>query len=250
MRKRWFVVLSVLMLALGVVLAGCSAAGMGGAGRSQVNAETPGAAPSAAPTGSDATAAITASPGSGTPLPSPMAASPSQEPPAPATATPQPSSTSAGAPTEQPAPSPEPTEPVTTSPTGPVTSTATASASATDQPVVTMTPQAGNADLVATGVKIYKEQYCGICHQLGAAGTGGLFGPTHDGIGSTAEQRINEASYSGAATTAGEYIRESIVEPKVFIVPGYSITSHPMPAYDFLSEEQILALVEMLLAQQ
>jgi len=61
-----------------------------------------------------------------------------------------------------------------------------------------------------------------------------------------AERRVSEPGYSGVASTAEEYIRESIVDPKAFIVPGDGITSHPMPAYDFLDEEQILALVQML----
>ncbi len=69
-------------------------------------------------------------------------------------------------------------------------------------------------------------------------------------MGSAALSRVSEQGYSGAATNAKEYIRESIVDPKAFIVPGYGITSHPMPAYDFLAEDQILALVQMLLAQE
>ncbi len=105
-------------------------------------------------------------------------------------------------------------------------------------------------DLATIGLQVYKDQFCGICHQLGAAGTGGSFGPTHEGLGSTALSRVSEQGYGGAATNAKEYIRESIVDPKAFIVPGYGITSHPMPAYDFLSEDQILALVQMLLAQE
>jgi nitric oxide reductase subunit C len=114
----------------------------------------------------------------------------------------------------------------------------------------TATPAAATEELIDMGLQVYREQYCGVCHQLGTAGTQGLFGPTHDGIGTTAEGRISEQGYSGVATNAEEYIRESIVDPKAFIVPGYGITSHPMPAYDFLSEDQILALVEMLLAQK
>jgi mono/diheme cytochrome c family protein len=150
---------------------------------------------------------------------------------------------------EQP-PSPAPADPTVrvAAPTATATQTLTATATAIE-PSPTAQPVA-DEKLVATGLQVYKEQYCGLCHQLGAAGTAGLFGPTHDGLGLTAAARINEQGYGGMATTAEEYIRESIVDPKRFIVPGYGITSHPMPAYDFLSEEQIMALVQMLLAQQ
>ena len=115
--------------------------------------------------------------------------------------------------------------------------------------MVPTSPAADEAPITA-GIQVYKDQYCGICHELGAAGTKGVFGPIHDGMGSTAESRLSQQEYGGTATTAAEYIRESIVEPKAFVVPGYSITSHPMPAYDFLSEDDLLALVEMLLAQK
>jgi len=147
-------------------------------------------------------------------------------------------------PTGQPSPS------LTSSPSATATTTvlATATATATSSPAPT--PVSAAEKLVATGVQVYKDQYCGICHQLGAARTGGLFGPPHDGIGTTAEGRVSEPGYSGVATAAEEYIRESIVDPKAFIVPGYVITSHPMPAYGFLDEEQILALVQVLLAQE
>jgi mono/diheme cytochrome c family protein len=97
---------------------------------------------------------------------------------------------------------------------------------------------------------VYKEQYCGICHQLSSAGTGGLFGPTHDGMGLIAEQRVHDATYSGSATTAEEYIRESIVSPQVYVVPGYEGTSHRMPAYRYLSDREIMAMVQMLLQQR
>jgi len=156
------------------------------------------------------------------------------------TSTPAPTATSTTQPTSRPAPSPTPTQTATTG----AALTVTAMSSATDTAVVAA------EDLAAIGLQVYKDQFCGICHQLGAAGTGGSFGPTHDGLGSKAASRVTDQGYSGVATNAEEYIRESIVNPKAFIVPGYSITSHPMPSYDFLSEDQIRALVQMLLAQE
>jgi len=110
-----------------------------------------------------------------------------------------------------------------------------------------------NADLeevVSYGLEVYRQQYCGVCHQLSAAATAGMFGPTHDGMGTIALQRIQAPGYAGAATTAEEYIRESIVSPDAYLVPGYEVTSHHMPAYAHLEEGDIDALVQMLLYQR
>jgi mono/diheme cytochrome c family protein len=104
--------------------------------------------------------------------------------------------------------------------------------------------------LVQRGLEVYRAQYCGICHALGAAGTTGRFGPEHDGMGTIAEERITAANYSGGATNAEEYLYESLVKPEVFIVDGYASSSHRMPPYTHLSEEDLLALTAFLLAQQ
>ena len=103
--------------------------------------------------------------------------------------------------------------------------------------------------LVEAGLAVYHEQYCGVCHTLTAAGTTGDFGPPHDGMGATAAERIASPTYTGAATTPAEYIRESIVTPEVYLVPEFSMTSHHMPVYADLPAADIDALVAFLLAQ-
>jgi mono/diheme cytochrome c family protein len=103
--------------------------------------------------------------------------------------------------------------------------------------------------VIEQGIAIYREQYCGICHQLTVAGTGGIFGPSHDNMGAVAQERILTPDYRGAATTAADYIRESIVAPRAYIVPEYQFGHHAMPDYAHLAEEQIDALVSLLLAQ-
>lgn len=104
--------------------------------------------------------------------------------------------------------------------------------------------------LAEQGAAVYRAQYCGICHALSVAGTRGAFGPPHDGIGATAAQRVAEPSYSGAATTAAGYLYESLVKPDAYFVEGYISSSHRMPPYTHLSEEELQALVAFLLAQQ
>lgn len=103
--------------------------------------------------------------------------------------------------------------------------------------------------LVQRGLQVYQQWYCGVCHQLDAAGTGGQFGPTHDHMGMTAGRRIHVTEYTGTAKTAAEYIRESIVNPGVFLVPGYENSPYHMPAFTNLNEADLDALVEMLLQQ-
>ena len=106
------------------------------------------------------------------------------------------------------------------------------------------------AEQVAAGLEVYRQQYCGVCHALGTAGTAGRFGPTHNGMGATAEGRISDAAFTGQAASAEEYLLESLVDPSIYIVPGYERTRFTMPAYTHLSEEDLNALVQMLLQER
>jgi hypothetical protein len=103
-----------------------------------------------------------------------------------------------------------------------------------------------DAALIERGVEVYRENYCGTCHLLSSAGTRGTFGPAHDDAGTQAAAHVALDSYSGTATSAAEYIRESLLHPGVFYTPGYEATNHHMPAFTHLSEADIEALVYML----
>ncbi|MCB0063434.1 MAG: hypothetical protein KDE19_15035, partial [Caldilineaceae bacterium] len=88
----------------------------------------------------------------------------------------------------------------------PVTSTVAISTTmpltlATDTSAVTTEV---SAELVDAGKEVYLKQYCGICHQLDALETRGTFGPSHNGIGQRAAERIHDPSYHGHAQTAAE----------------------------------------------
>jgi len=104
-------------------------------------------------------------------------------------------------------------------------------------------------ELLAYGRELYRKQYCGLCHQSTAAGTGGIFGPSHDGLGTLAAQRIADPNYQGSATTAEAYLYESLIDPQRYTVPGYELTPHRMPIYTFLSAQELDALVHFLLYQ-
>lgn len=117
--------------------------------------------------------------------------------------------------------------------------------SPTAQPTPTV-----DATRLATGKAVYLANYCGVCHTLQAAGTAGVFGPSHEHMGSTAAQRIADPSYKGAARTAAEFIRESIVTPSAYFAPGVVNGRHPMPSYAHLSQADLDALVYFLLQQR
>jgi hypothetical protein len=69
-------------------------------------------------------------------------------------------------------------------------------------------------------------------------------------MGLTAEQRIQNPNYTGTATTAAEYIRESLLDPQVYLAEGYEQSRHHMPAFTHLSEAEVNALVALLLQQR
>lgn len=103
--------------------------------------------------------------------------------------------------------------------------------------------------LIDRGVEVYRSQYCGVCHQLTAANTRGTFGPGHDAAALNAGAHITDPAYTGQATTVEGYLRESLLEPDVYFVPGYVTSSHRMPPFGHLPPEDIDALVYMLAHQ-
>jgi len=77
-----------------------------------------------------------------------------------------------------------------------------------------------------------------------------LVGPSLAGIGTRAAERIADPTYKGSAKTADDYIRESILTPNQWVVPGptYSAGGQSvMPPYgDILKTEDIDHLVAYL----
>ena len=142
--------------------------------------------------------------------------------------------------------------PVVPSAMAPLTSTVAStmtSAVTTSLPLRATAPVTATAAPLADGRTLYWGYYCGICHQSAGAGTTGTFGPSHDGLGAIAAQRWQEPTYQGDATTAAEYLHESLVDPQRFVVPGYELTPHRMPSYSFLPPAELAALVVWLQQQ-
>jgi nitric oxide reductase subunit C len=59
---------------------------------------------------------------------------------------------------------------------------------------------------------------CASCHSLSEGAT--LVGPSLAGIASRAGPRVQEPEYTGAARSAEEYLRESVLEPNAYVVAG------------------------------
>lgn len=77
---------------------------------------------------------------------------------------------------------------------------------------------------------------CELCHNPvgGRAPLLNQAGKDGPAIGARAEERIKGSGYKGKAKTGEEYIRESMIEPSAFVVPGFGVkgtndTQSPMP---------------------
>jgi len=91
-------------------------------------------------------------------------------------------------------------------------------------------------DPVQRGRQVYRQLECGRCHHI--EGSGGRLGPELTRIGAVAETRRPEH-------TAEEYIRESILDPGRYVVPGYNDVM-PRGLGLRLSERDLDALVRYL----
>lgn len=118
-------------------------------------------------------------------------------------------------------------------------------------PTATPTPPAAPTQLTLSdvdqaGLVVYRAKGCGACHTLNIAGSVGTAGPSHQGLATTALTRIADPAYTGTATTAEEYLRESILMPNLYATAGYS--PEVMPSFAGISETSLNALIQMLLA--
>ena len=68
---------------------------------------------------------------------------------------------------------------------------------------------------------------CAACHTLSTVGPAWAGDGTAAGIGPRAALRLDEPGYSGAATTAEQYLLESIVDPNAYPVSGFETVAMP-----------------------
>ncbi|MDH3505231.1 MAG: hypothetical protein OEZ41_02905 [Nitrospirota bacterium] len=70
--------------------------------------------------------------------------------------------------------------------------------------------------------KLFVQSGCAVCHTIpGIAPALGREGPRLV-LGTNGPLRLADPQYQGTATTVREYVQESILNPGVYVVPGYS----------------------------
>jgi len=102
----------------------------------------------------------------------------------------------------------------------------------------------GNAE---SGQAIANRLGCPACHI--AAPVGPAWMPTADqpGIGERAGQRISQDDYTGAATTAEQYLFESVVQTNAYIVEGFAENVMPTTYSTALTDQDMADLIAYLL---
>jgi len=93
-------------------------------------------------------------------------------------------------------------------------------------------------DPVARGRQVYRALNCGSCHEPNLFGQ--RIGPPLDHVGSVAATRRPGMS-------AEDYLRESIIDPGTYVVPGYT-DSMPRGLERSLSQEDLDALIAYLVS--
>jgi nitric oxide reductase subunit C len=78
---------------------------------------------------------------------------------------------------------------------------------------------AGDAD---RGAKLYATLPCASCHDITRPWPGGDVCPNLGNIATEAARIVRLPDYKGRARDAAGYIRESILEPNAYLVPGPS----------------------------
>lgn len=99
-------------------------------------------------------------------------------------------------------------------------------------------PEPPATDPIARGRQVYGQLACAACHEAGLGNFWRPVGPPLDRVGTVAETRR-------PGVPAEEYLRQSVVDPGAYLVPGYP-DSMPRGLGDRLSEEDLDALIRYL----
>ncbi|MDH3943904.1 MAG: c-type cytochrome [Anaerolineae bacterium] len=98
------------------------------------------------------------------------------------------------------------------------------------------------------GVKVVAQYGCLACHKV--APTGPLWAASEElpSIGMRGDIRIQQKDYTGTATTAEQYLFESIVLPEMFVVEGFTEGLMPTVFGNTITLQQMADLIAYLLA--
>jgi len=111
-------------------------------------------------------------------------------------------------------------------------------------PQVAAAPGKGNA---ANGEKLYTAQGCAACHSLKQGEK--IVGPSHYRVSQSAAERLKASDYRGQAKTAQDYLRESIMDTNLDLVPGFAAGLMPPDFAKRLSAQEIEDLVAFLMTK-
>jgi cytochrome c oxidase subunit 2 len=100
----------------------------------------------------------------------------------------------------------------------------------------------GGGGAAAAGKQAFAANGCGACHTFAPAGANGNVGPKLDNLKRTAAGFAKKRH-----ETLSQYVRESILNPRAFTVPGFPKTVMPTDFKSRLSDAQVKALVQYLL---
>jgi mono/diheme cytochrome c family protein len=100
---------------------------------------------------------------------------------------------------------------------------------------------------VAKGEELATSQGCVGCHVSTTTGPAWGSSEGEPGIGNRALTRLDQADYSGQATTAEQYLFESIVNPNIFVVEGYEPNLMPDTYSQSLTVEDASDLIAYML---
>ncbi len=106
------------------------------------------------------------------------------------------------------------------------------SPSVTPVPVSSVTALAPGMVPLVTGdepiAEIFTRAGCLVCHTVpGIPGANGRVGPPLV-LGATGPARLADSAYRGQAKTVHDYVIESVLEPGLFVVPGYPAGTMPV----------------------
>jgi mono/diheme cytochrome c family protein len=86
---------------------------------------------------------------------------------------------------------------------------------------------------------------CSVCHV--ARTDGPALGPPQFDLASRAAEVILRSDYTGRAKTVAEYLRESMLEPHIYVTPGFTAGLMPKSYATDLTEQEIADLVAYML---
>jgi nitric oxide reductase subunit C len=146
-----------------------------------------------------------------------------------------------------------PSTTTTAQPAPSLTAAPSPSATTSSSSTAASTPPANGAGDPANGAKLFAQLPCNSCHDVTKPFPGGVICPNLGNIATEAARIVQSPDYHGKATDAAGYIRESILDPNVYIVPGdvyHSADGQSVMPKDFgktLTASQIDDLVAYLL---